>query len=176
MTVQFGVDIFLNQAPTYQHQRLALVTNQAATTAAYIPSRQALLSAGYQLVKLFSPEHGLEAIGDDGRLMPNGIDALTGLPIISLYGEKLQPSPEDLADIDAVIVDLPDVGSLHLLVDAHAHHGSLYASPETLNSSGSTQSSFGAHGAGRRAVIERGCVFFVHWPMAHAPTAFLYLW
>ena len=110
MIVQFGVDIFLKQVTDYQHQHLALVTNQAATTAAYTPSRQALLSAGYQIIKLFSPEHGLEAIGDDGQLMPNGIDALTGLPIISLYGNKLQPSAEDLADVDAVIVDLPDIG------------------------------------------------------------------
>ncbi|QDK81700.1 DUF1343 domain-containing protein [Spirosoma sp. KCTC 42546] len=110
MTVEFGVDIFLKQAAHYQHQRLALVTNQAATTAAYVPSRQALLSAGYQIVKLFSPEHGLEAIGEDGLLMPNGLDALTGLPIISLYGNKLQPSAVDLADVDAVILDLPDVG------------------------------------------------------------------
>lgn len=110
MAVQFGVDISLEQVIDYQHQRLALVTNMAATTAAYIPSRQALLSVGYQIIKLFSPEHGLEAIGEDGQLMPNGTDALTGLPIVSLYGDKLQPSAEDLADVDAVIVDLPDVG------------------------------------------------------------------
>lgn len=110
MAVQFGVDVFLKQAVYYQHQRLALVTNQAATTATYIPSRQALLKVGFNLIKLFSPEHGLEAIGDDGKLMPNGIDALTGLPIVSLYGDKLRPSAADLADVDAVIVDLPDVG------------------------------------------------------------------
>ncbi|MVM38250.1 DUF1343 domain-containing protein [Spirosoma sp. HMF3257] len=110
MAVRFGVDIFLKQVLDYQHQRFALVTNQAATTATYVPSRQALLSAGYQIVTLFSPEHGLDAIGDDGKLMPNGIDELTGLPIISLYGDKLQPSAGDLADVDAVVVDLPDVG------------------------------------------------------------------
>ncbi|QMW03651.1 exo-beta-N-acetylmuramidase NamZ family protein [Spirosoma foliorum] len=110
MTVRFGVDIFLKQAARYSSQRLALVTNQAATTSTYIPTRQALCSAGFNLVKLFSPEHGLEAIGEDGRLMPNGIDTLTGLPIISLYGDKLQPTAEDLADVDAVIVDLPDIG------------------------------------------------------------------
>lgn len=108
--VRFGIDHFLEQAATFLPKRLALVTNQAATTATYIPSRQALLSAGFPVYKLFSPEHGLDSIGEDGRPMPNGIDPLTGLPIVSLYGAKLQPSADDLADADAVIVDLPDIG------------------------------------------------------------------
>ncbi|GAB4034689.1 exo-beta-N-acetylmuramidase NamZ family protein [Spirosoma gilvum] len=108
--VRFGIDVFLQQATDFQSKRLALVTNQAATTASYSPSRQALISAGFPIRKLFSPEHGLDAIGDDGQLMPNGTDPLTRLPIVSLYGTKLQPSEEDLADIDVVIVDLPDIG------------------------------------------------------------------
>ncbi|GAB3997473.1 DUF1343 domain-containing protein [Spirosoma daeguense] len=110
MAVQFGVDVFLKQTATYQKRRFALVTNNAATTATYIPSRQALLANGFQISKLFSPEHGLDAIGDDGALMPNGTDVLTGLPIVSLYGEKLQPLADDLADVDALLLDLPDIG------------------------------------------------------------------
>lgn len=110
MTIQFGVDVFLRQVAQYDSYRLALVTNQAATTAAYYPSRLALLKAGFQLTTLFSPEHGLETIGEDGKPVLNGTDALTGLPIISLYGDKLRPTATDLLDIDAVIVDLPDVG------------------------------------------------------------------
>ncbi|WP_080057837.1 exo-beta-N-acetylmuramidase NamZ family protein [Spirosoma aerolatum] len=108
--VSFGIDRFLEQAVNFQQQRIALVTNQAATTASYIPSRHALLTAGFPVTKLFSPEHGLDSIGEDGRPMPNGTDPLTGLPIVSLYGTKLQPSADDLADIDVVIVDLPDIG------------------------------------------------------------------
>ncbi|WP_293690424.1 MULTISPECIES: DUF1343 domain-containing protein [unclassified Spirosoma] len=104
------MDRFLEQAVNFQQKRIALVTNQAAITASYIPSRHALLAAGFPVTKLFSPEHGLDSIGEDGRLMPNGTDPLTGLPIVSLYGTKLQPSADDLADIDVVIVDLPDIG------------------------------------------------------------------
>lgn len=110
MSVQFGVDVLLKQTARFPYQRLALVTNQAATTASYVSSRQALVDAGFSIVKLFSPEHGLDEIGEDGQRMPNGTDPLTGLPIISLYGQKLQPDADDLADIDAVLVDLPDIG------------------------------------------------------------------
>jgi uncharacterized protein YbbC (DUF1343 family) len=60
---------------------------------------------------LFSPEHGLDALGPDGKLMPNGNDTLTGLPVISLYGNKLAPSEEDLQDIEIVIFDVPDIGA-----------------------------------------------------------------
>jgi uncharacterized protein YbbC (DUF1343 family) len=110
MTVLPGIDVFLNQYTDYKKEKLAFVTNHAATTSLYVPSRQALQIAGFSIMKLFSPEHGLETVGADGHFIPNGTDALTGLPIISLYGDKLRPTADDLADVDAVLVDLPDVG------------------------------------------------------------------
>ncbi|MFC5412365.1 exo-beta-N-acetylmuramidase NamZ domain-containing protein [Larkinella bovis] len=110
MAVRLGIDVFLDQWRDFRSKKLALVTNHAATTSAYTPSRQALQTAGFRLVRLFSPEHGLETVGADGRFMPNGTDPLTGLPVISLYGDQLRPAAGDLADLDAVVVDLPDVG------------------------------------------------------------------
>lgn len=90
--------------------RFALVTNNSACTAAYIPSREALLKRGYRIVKLFSPEHGIQTIGRDGCPMADGMDPLTGLPVKSLYGDELEPGEGDLSDVDAVLLDLPDVG------------------------------------------------------------------
>lgn len=111
MTVRLGADrpqalsdLGLGRA------RLGLVTNDAALTSAAVPVRAALLAAGLGVVRLFSPEHGLSAQGRDGAAQPGGVDALTGLPVVSLYGERLAPRPDDLADLDAVVVDLPDVG------------------------------------------------------------------
>jgi uncharacterized protein YbbC (DUF1343 family) len=37
-------------------------------------------------------------------------DDITGLPVISLYGERLSPSEEDLRDVDIVLFDIPEVG------------------------------------------------------------------
>ncbi|HMH24545.1 MAG TPA: DUF1343 domain-containing protein [Puia sp.] len=110
MQIRFGTDVFSGQAGEYKGRRLGLVSNDAATTASGKPSRQALLSAGYKLVRLFSPEHGLDRSGEDGQEMPSGKDALTRLPVVSLYGDKLAPAAEDLADLDMLLFDLPDIG------------------------------------------------------------------
>jgi uncharacterized protein YbbC (DUF1343 family) len=40
----------------------------------------------------------------------DGADAHTGLPVVSLYGPRLAPPPEALADLDLVLFDLQDVG------------------------------------------------------------------
>ncbi|MBS1759820.1 MAG: DUF1343 domain-containing protein [Bacteroidetes bacterium] len=108
--LQFGIDTFIEHAEKYKHLKFGLVTNDVAKNNSGIPSRVVLAKSSIQLVKLFSPEHGLNAKGADGSFQANFIDAVTNLPVISLYGEKLQPSEEDLTDIDAVIFDIPDVG------------------------------------------------------------------
>ncbi|WP_145667528.1 exo-beta-N-acetylmuramidase NamZ family protein [Chitinophaga polysaccharea] len=109
--ILFGIDVLLAQEPPWKSKRIALVTNHAATTQQFIPSRLALKQQGFNIVKLFSPEHGLDTTGADGHAMDNGIDPQTTLPVTSLYGDKLAPSPSDLADIDLVLFDIPDIGS-----------------------------------------------------------------
>src|SRR6478752_4152829 len=106
----FGVDHFLQHADKFSHLHFALITNDAATTSEGTLSRIALLRKGIKLTKLFSPEHGLTAQGEDGVFQTNITDIATGLPVISLYGDRLKPSGKDLADVDAVLFDIPDVG------------------------------------------------------------------
>ena len=64
--VLFGIDHFLQQADEFRNIQFALVTNNAATTSGGEASRMALLKAGFKIIKLFSPEHGLTAQGEDG--------------------------------------------------------------------------------------------------------------
>ncbi len=87
--IEFGIDQLLKQPNSWKKLRIALLTNRAATTNIGIPTRIALQQNGFNLTLLFSPEHGLEANAADGLSVPDGIDALTGLPIISLYGKNL---------------------------------------------------------------------------------------
>ena len=110
-TTLFGIDILLTQAAQYQNLRIALVCNLASVTSKGIHSRIALKEAGFNLIRLFAPEHGFDTKGDDGAFIHHQIDEQTQIPIVSLYSEKLIPSDEDLADIDLVIVDLPDIGA-----------------------------------------------------------------
>lgn len=111
MGLLYGIDRFLLERNSHQHTRYGLVTNNSAVTSSYVPSRQALLSAGHRITTLFSPEHGLQANAADGVPMMHGVDSLTQLPIISLYNDQLEPSAGALSNIDVVLLDLPDVGS-----------------------------------------------------------------
>jgi len=108
--VQYGIDQLVEKLFTWKEKRIAMVTNDAAKTSSGISSRMALVNNGYNITKLFSPEHGITIQGEDGVAQQNATDILTGLPVISLYGEKLAPTEEDLQDIDIVLFDIPDIG------------------------------------------------------------------
>jgi uncharacterized protein YbbC (DUF1343 family) len=109
-TILFGIDVLLMQVEKWRGKKLALVTNNAASTAGGTLSRVALQQAGFNLVVLFSPEHGLTAKGADGAAQQNGLDSVTGLPVISLYGDHFRPSAVELSGIDIVLFDIPDAG------------------------------------------------------------------
>lgn len=63
---------------------------------------------------LFGPEHGVRAAAQDMVGVRDSVDAATGLPEVSLYGdsfESLSPAREHLAEIDVLIFDVQDIGS-----------------------------------------------------------------
>jgi len=70
-----------------------------------------LVGAGMKIAKIFSPEHGFRGKADAGQLIDDKIDLVTGMPIISLYGNHKKPTKEDLLGIDLVIFDIQDVGA-----------------------------------------------------------------
>jgi uncharacterized protein YbbC (DUF1343 family) len=64
-----------------------------------------------KLVALFAPEHGF-----DGQILAavnfgDSIHQPTGLPIFSLHGKTRKPTPEMLKGLDAMVIDLQDIGS-----------------------------------------------------------------
>lgn len=111
MTLKFGIDTILENPPNWKNRRIGLLTNDAAKTNTGLLSRLALIDSGFNIVKLFSPEHGISAMGADGAKMIDGVDSITGLPIISLYGAKMKPNPQDLIDLDILLFDIPDAGT-----------------------------------------------------------------
>lgn len=67
---------------------------------------------GMTVVKLFSGEHGINALTDDMDI-DDKIDSASGLEITSLYGRtdaEKRPSAAQLAGLDAVVIDLQDAG------------------------------------------------------------------
>jgi uncharacterized protein YbbC (DUF1343 family) len=61
---------------------------------------------------LFGPQHGIRGETQDNMVEWEGfIDSITSLPVHSLYGYTRKPEPSMLKDIDALVIDLQDVGS-----------------------------------------------------------------
>ncbi len=71
-----------------------------------------LRSKKFKLAALFGPQHGILGQTQDNMIEWEGVrDPATGLPVYSLYGKTRKPRPEMLTNIDALVVDLQDVGS-----------------------------------------------------------------
>ena len=85
-------------------------------------SRLALLDAAIPLVRLFAPEHGLSSAAADGTSVSDQTDPRTGLPVYSLYGERVRPSTESLRDLDVVLFDIPDVGARFYTYSSTLYH------------------------------------------------------
>jgi uncharacterized protein YbbC (DUF1343 family) len=64
-----------------------------------------------RLARLFAPEHGLWGAAQDHAPVASTRDQVTGLEVWSLYGERRAPTPETLAGLDALVVDLQDIGA-----------------------------------------------------------------
>jgi uncharacterized protein YbbC (DUF1343 family) len=107
-----GIDALLADPGAYLHgRRVALLANQASLTADGTPTLEALRATpGIELVALLTPEHGWSGYEDDATPVPDRRDARTGLPLVSLYGPRRRPTPEVLRSVDAVVVDVQEVG------------------------------------------------------------------
>jgi uncharacterized protein YbbC (DUF1343 family) len=85
----------------------------------------------FNLVAIFSPEHGFRGNADAGEHVASSVDEKTGIPIRSLYdGKEGKPSKESMALFDVLIIDIQDVGlrfytyyiTMVMLMDACAEH------------------------------------------------------
>ena len=71
----------------------------------------ALLQEKYNLTALFVPEHGLFGAVAAGETFAS--HSYKHIPVHSLYGATRRPTLEMLAQIDAMVVDIQDVGIRH---------------------------------------------------------------
>lgn len=108
--VRLGVENLEAVDAALRGRRVGLLTNAAATDSALVPTVD-VFAARYDVRLLFGPEHGVRGDLAAGEAVGSGVDEATGIRVRSLYGERREPSPEDLAQIDTLVVDLPDVGS-----------------------------------------------------------------
>src|SRR5438552_16662531 len=87
----FGIDVFLGQIDQFKNFRFALVTNNAATTSDGSLSRVALMKQGANLIKLFSPEHGLTAFKIVGAPWMNAAELHRAVEALQFPGVRSEP-------------------------------------------------------------------------------------
>jgi uncharacterized protein YbbC (DUF1343 family) len=68
--------------------------------------------SGCRLAALFGPQHGISGQTQDNMIeWESTNDPVLGIPVHSLYGEHRKPTPLMLAGLEALVVDLQDVGA-----------------------------------------------------------------
>ncbi len=118
--VKAGIDVleehgFRELHPDAEHPvRIGLVTNQTGLDAHGQRTADLLAhTPGIALKAIFSPEHGVAGTLDTTAI-GNSQDAATGVLVYSVYGDTdatRRPTPEELADLDAVVYDIQDIGA-----------------------------------------------------------------
>lgn len=108
-----GAERFDKLKTLLEDKRIGLVVNQTSILNNEIQTHllDALVENGFQVKVVFAPEHGFRGIADAGEIVKDSKDIKTGIPIVSIYGKQKAPTAEQMADIDAVVFDIQDVGA-----------------------------------------------------------------
>ena len=129
--VKVGAEITDTYFPLLEGKRVAVMTNQTGI-AGEEHLVDMLVRHRFNIVGIFSPEHGFRGTADAGEHVASSIDEKTGIPIWSLYGSGSgKPSPDKMEQFDVLLFDLQDVGlrfytyyaSMARLMDACAEYG-----------------------------------------------------
>ena len=111
--VMLGIDVLESQGfNSIKGKRVGLLTHPAGVNRLGMSTIDVLRrSKDVKLVALFGPEHGIYGKEKAEIIIPNRVDERTGLPVYSLYGKDRKPTKAMLKGLDAMIIDLQDVGT-----------------------------------------------------------------
>ncbi len=120
------MDLYLD---SLRGKRVAIVANQSSVIGTQ-HLVDTLLRLGINIQKVFAPEHGFRGTADAGEKVWSHKDPVSGVQIVSLYGNNKKPKSEQLFDVDIVLFDIQDVGvrfytyisTLHYVMEACAEN------------------------------------------------------
>lgn len=105
-----GAESTAEYFPLLKNKRVAIMSNHTGMVGDE-HLLDLLLRNKFNVVAIFSPEHGFRGDADAGEHVASSVDTKTGVPIRSLYGgEGDKPSAESMAMFDLLIIDIQDVG------------------------------------------------------------------
>lgn len=118
--------------PLLKGKRVAVMSNHTGMVNEKEHLVDVLVKEKFNLVAIFSPEHGFRGTAANGEHVGSSVDEKTGIPILSLYdGDMGTPSKKSMDLFDVMLFDLQDVGlrfytyyvTMYKLMDACAKHG-----------------------------------------------------
>ncbi len=112
MSVTLGSDRLFDSG-ALKGRRIGVVANPASVDAALVHVvDRAAAAPGVTLAAVFGPQHGFKADLQDNMIeSPHARDAARRVMVHSLYSETREPTAEMLAGLDALVIDLQDVGA-----------------------------------------------------------------
>lgn len=104
-----GADQLSSYLPYLKGKKVGMLVNQTSVIGdkSIVDSLRTL---GVNIKMIFGPEHGFRQNASNGAVVKDEIDAKTGIPIISLYGNRKKPTKKELDALDIMIFDIQDVG------------------------------------------------------------------
>jgi len=109
-----GLELFEKNWPkSLKGSRVGLVVHPASVNKKLEHAVECFLkSRKFELAALFGPQHGIRGETQDNMIEWKGFrDRKTALPVYSLYSNTRKPAPSMLKNIDALAIDLQDIGS-----------------------------------------------------------------
>jgi uncharacterized protein YbbC (DUF1343 family) len=116
-TISLGIDELEKSGfAVLQGKKVGLVTNPSGADSHGRSAIEVLYHRpGFQLVKLFGPEHGIDGLTPAGKNLRMTHDRSTGLPVYPLFqtatGDFRHPTEEQFAGLTAVVYDVQDLGN-----------------------------------------------------------------
>jgi uncharacterized protein YbbC (DUF1343 family) len=111
--VMTGLEKLTNHFPDQLvDKRIGLLCHAASITSGYVHSIDCFSDLPCRLSALFGPQHGMFGQTQDNMVEWEGfLHPVLKIPVYSLYGKNRKPSPDMLSGLDALVIDLQDVGT-----------------------------------------------------------------
>jgi len=111
--VMLGIDVLESRGfNAIVGKRVGLLTHPAGVNRRGESTIDVLRRApGVKLVALYGPEHGIYGNALADVIVNDTTDRRTGLPVFSVYGKFRKPTKAQLKGIDAMVIDLQDIGT-----------------------------------------------------------------
>ena len=111
MSLLLGTDV-LFERELLAGRTIGLVSNPASLDAEFRHVTERAERAGVTVGAIFGPQHGYRSDLQENMIeSPHGRDAQRRVPVYSLYSETRVPTAEMLRGLDALVVDLQEVGT-----------------------------------------------------------------